>query len=412
MQSKRKTLPSVLLIVLSTLGIFIGGLIIGFSLLSITILENDTSIPAIDSGNFTFYALIFMSLITSTINILTLISGVNFLRKKQSRDCTSPKKSSILILLALWIASLAAGFFASKDTAWHFALAFFTVIAILVPIWILITIARNGLSRSTRQRELGTMTIGLSASPLLIIIIEMVLISFVAILVIFSLGVQDQLVQQLSQMLEGFSSPDLGVKGMENVLFEAMQEPIIALAVFISLGVIAPLIEEIFKPMAIWFLLNRPLADAEGYGLGLISGGAFAFLESAGMIIQMDPADWLNAIILRAGTGVLHIGLSGLVGFGLVRSKTIKKPGRSILVILAAAGLHGLWNSLALYSGLSVMPAAGKPLAGGTNITTIVSIILMGSVFIGVIAINFFINRFLRRAAKRQFVVKEQNAVI
>jgi RsiW-degrading membrane proteinase PrsW (M82 family) len=94
---------------------------------------------------------------------------------------------------------------------------------------------------------------------------------------------------------------------------------------------------------------------------------------------------------------VLHIGLSGLVGFGLVRSRAIRKPGRSILFILAAAGLHGAWNSLALYSGLTVLPVMGERGGDTSNPAAIISILLMALVFASVVIINFFIYRFIKQ---------------
>ena len=157
------------------------------------------------------------------------------------------------------------------------------------------------------------------------------------------------------------------------------------------------MIEEIFKPMVVWFLLNRPLDEHEGYALGLISGGAFALLESAGMVIQMNPQDWLTAVILRAATGVLHIGLSGMVGFGLVRSKNIRRFSRGILSILLAGALHGAWNSLALESGLAALPALENTAGYQPNIETLIAIVLMVLVFFAVIVINIFINRFIKR---------------
>jgi len=261
----------------------------------------------------------------------------------------------------------------------------------------LISLARAGLPRSTKQRELGTFTLGVSISPLIIIALESVLIIIIALIVFILLGLQNPLPQQLPQMLERLSSASGGIEQLEMILLELMQEPLIAGGVFLALGVVAPMIEEIFKPMAIWFLLNRPLRDHEGYALGLISGGAFALLESAGMVIQMEPTDWLTAIVLRAATGVLHIGLSGLVGFGLVKGKNIRKPSRGVLFLLLAGALHGAWNSLALYSGLAAIPTINTPDLYTPNTGTIISIGLMVLIFAGVIVINIFINRYIRR---------------
>ena len=395
MRDKRKTLPSVLLAILGALGILIGLSIAGLLLASTILLKSEPILKSYQSDTFSLFAIIFLAITTCVFNFFTFKASIRYLQSKASKPITSPGKKALWGFLFLWVITLTAGYFASQKPDWFLVLALLTTFAILLPIWILISIARIGLPRSTRQREHGTLTIGLTVSPILIILAEMVLIVGAAMVVIFTLGFQDQLSAQIPELLEGLASTNSGMADVESALFDLMRQPLIAAAVFVSLGIIAPLIEEIFKPMALFFLLNRPLRDDEGYGLGLVSGGAFALLESAGMVIQMDPQDWLAAVILRAATGVLHIGLSGLVGFGLTHSFNLKKPAKGVLFILAAAGLHGLWNSLALYSGLAAFPAADSVISAAPATGTIISIGLMILVFIAVILINSAIRRLL-----------------
>lgn len=397
MLKKRKILPSVLLAILSTLGILFGLVVIGILLINILLPQHDINQPVNGNAVFSNYAIMALAVTTCGVNTLTLSASVQYLRKKESTPLHSPTSTAKIALFSLWALSLIAGYFASQNNDWHAALALLTTIAVSLPIILLITLARSGLQRSTRQRELGAITMGLTISPLLIIIIESVLIILVVVSVFILIGTQNQLPQQIPLLLESLAESNNGIEQLESVLFDLMKEPIIALAVFLSLGVIAPMIEEIFKPMVVWFLLNRPLDEHEGYALGLISGGAFALLESAGMVIQMNPQDWLTAVILRAATGVLHIGLSGMVGFGLVRSKNIRRFSRGILSILLAGALHGAWNSLALYSGLAALPALENTAGYQPNIETLIAIVLMVLVFFAVIVINIFINRFIKR---------------
>jgi RsiW-degrading membrane proteinase PrsW (M82 family) len=188
-----------------------------------------------------------------------------------------------------------------------------------------------------------------------------------------------------------------GVSDVERILYELMKQPFISAAIFLIVGFFAPLVEEVFNPMAIWFLLKRPLVEHEGFTLGLISGGAFAILESAGMVIQIDIHDWLIAILLRAATGVLHIGLSGLVGYGLVRSWNRKQSGRGILYTLSATILHGAWNSLALLSGLSSSAISEGSEVEISDITSIISLLFMIIVFITIVVITIKINLRLKQ---------------
>jgi heme/copper-type cytochrome/quinol oxidase subunit 2 len=410
MRQKRNTIPSVLLAILSTLGVLIGLLVIGVLLANSFLLQPEIGQPLSANAGFSNYSIIFLALATCVVNTLTLISSVQYLRKKQSTPLSSPNITTKFSVFGFWILSLIAGHFASQSSNWRPALALVTTVAVSLPIILLIMLARSGLQRSTRQRELGAITMGLTISPFLIIIFETILILLVVVTVFILIGMQNQLPQQIPQLIESLSDASGGIEQLESVLFDLMKEPIIALAIFLSLGVIAPMIEEIFKPMVIWFLLNRPLQDHEGYALGLISGGAFALLESAGMVIQMTPQDWLAAVVLRAATGVLHIGLSGLVGFGLVRSKKIHKFERGFLFILLAGALHGAWNSLAIYSGLTALPALEDPAMYQPNLEVIISVALMVMVFFAVVTINIFINRFIKRNTPEQSSLQNLNS--
>ena len=176
-----------------------------------------------------------------------------------------------------------------------------------------------------------------------------------------------------------------------------MKFPIVSSGLFIVVGILAPLIEEFFKPVIIWFLLNRPLKDYEGFSLGLISGGAFTLLENSGMVIQLNARDWLIAVLLRAATGVLHIGLSGFVGFGMTRIWNQKKNGKGVLFFLIAVLLHGCWNSLALLSGFS--SALPQTITAFSHPEHIDKFILgaMVVIFLIIITITLKINTFLRR---------------
>lgn len=398
MAKKRKILPSVLLTILSALGIFIGLSIASFSLIGIF------PIPATKLAEpfslFSTGSIFVLSLTICILNLLTLITSIKKLFGKNVKTLRQPKLPVFLITLAVWFIVLAVGYFAGRNEKWFVFLAPLTTTAILIPIWGLITIARSGLPRSTSQRERGTFTIGLTVAPLIIIITELVFIFGVIVVVMIILGFQSDLTEQLLSLLENLNANSSRIGELENMLFELMQQPLVATAIFVSLGVIAPLIEEIFKPMAIWLLLNRPLKDHEGYALGLISGGAFALLESTGMVIQMSPQEWLPAIALRAATGVLHIGLSGLVGYGLARSWSMQKRMHSVLYLLSAAALHGAWNSLALFSGLASMPLAEETGIGSLTTSSILSVVFMITIFIAVIVINIFINRVLRKRIK------------
>ena len=394
MASNKINLPSVFLLLLSALGILIGVIIAALTLTSAYVFPT-ASLSAADEVSLLSTSILLISI--SALNVPALTTAIKNLKRKTTHQSLQPlfKKANYLIIL--WFLIIAFGYFISREGSRTFLLAPLTVAAVIIPVWWLIEFSRRGLPRSTKLREWGTLTIGLTVTPVIIIMIELILIVVAVIVVMIGLGFHPGFSSQLLSILENINLYQSGIGELEQILYEIMKQPLISAAIFLTIGLIAPLIEEIFKPMSTWFLLSRPLEEYEGFSLGLISGGAFAILESAGMVIQMDIQDWLIAIILRTATGVLHIGLSGLVGYGLARSWHQKRIYRGILYIFSAAILHGAWNSLALLSGFSFSLLSEEPGAEILGAKNILSLFFMVVVFTSIIAMTLKINSRLRQ---------------
>ena len=397
MTPKKKSLPSVLLLILSALGILIGISIAVLMLISLNVFS--TSNPTI-TEEIPVLSTSALALSISILNMPTLITSINSLKRGYDHHSLQPQFLNANFLIAFWLLIIAGGYFIILEGSRSVFLAPLTVAAVIIPVWWLIEFSRKGLPRSTKLREWGTLTIGLTVSPIVIIIIEVILVVIATIVLINALGIQPGFRNQLSSIFGEMNLKRGGISEIEQILYELMKQPYISTAIFLIIGLIAPLIEEIFKPLAVWFLLNRPLEEHEGFSLGLISGGAFAILESAGMVIQMDIQDWLIAIIFRTATGVLHIGLSGLVGYGLARSWHQKRLGRGILFTLSATLLHGAWNSLALLSDFSSSAISGDSGVETSNITSILPLLFMIIVFIIIIVITLMINSRIKQDIK------------
>ncbi len=394
MASKKLNIPGVLLLLLSALGILFGIMTAALTLASAYVFST-ASLSAADEMSVLSTSV--LSIFISILNIPTLIISIKKLQRKPTPQSLEPHLQKANYLILLWLLMITVGFLLSRDENGIFFLAPLTVVAVIIPVWWLIEFSRRGLPRSTKLREWGTLTIGLTVAHAVIIIIELILVIIAAVVVMIGLGFQPSLSSQLLSFLENINLYQGGIGELEHILYEMMKQPLISAAIFLTVGLIAPLIEEIFKPMSIWFLLSRPLKEHEGFSLGLISGGAFAILESAGMVIQMEIQDWVIAIALRAATGVLHIGLSGLVGYGLARSWHQKRLDRGILYVITATILHGAWNSLALLSGFSSSALSKEPGIETFSINDILSLIFMIIIFVSIIVITLKINSRLRQ---------------
>lgn len=399
MALKKPKLPSVLLLILSALGILFGGFIAGMTLVGANLLPAN-NLSTTDILSITTTSL--LSFLVCILNLPTFITSIRKLKQKPSRHPLPRLFKKANYLIVSWLLIISIGYFISQNETATVFLAPLTIAAVSIPVWWLIEFSRRGLPRSTKLREWGTLTIGITITPIIIIFVEIIVIAIIIVVVMIGLGFQANLIDQIIPFLENINLYQGGIGELEKILYDLMKNPIISAGIFLAIGFLAPLIEEIFKPMAIWFLLKRPLKEYEGFSLGLISGGAFALLESAGMVTQMNAQDWLSAVALRAATGVLHIGLSGLVGYGLTRSWNQKQYGKGIMYVLSAALLHGGWNSLALLSGFSSTLTQAGP---SFDISGVISVLILGcmiALFIAIITITLKINAHLRRKIATQ----------
>jgi hypothetical protein len=393
MVSKWRKTPSVLLLILSALGILFGAVITAIILADAVFLKSrNGSIP----NYLSVITTCVLSLTICILNIPTFISSLKCLKQKASKHPLPSLFKTSNYLMLFWPVIMLAGYMLSQNETTAIFLPPITIISIAVPIWWLVEFSRKGLPRSTMLREWGTLSLGITFTPVLIILIELIVVALTIITVMIGLGFQEDFNFHFRSFLNNKTTYQSGISQLEQILYGLMKFPIVSSGLFIVVGILAPLIEEFFKPVIIWFLVNRPLKDYEGFSLGLISGGAFTLLESSGMVIQLNARDWLIAVLLRAATGVLHIGLSGFVGFGMTRNWNQKKYGKGVLFFLIAVLLHGCWNSLALLSGFSsALPQTITAFSHPEHIDKFILGAMVG-IFLIIITITLKINTFLR----------------
>jgi len=393
MSEDRKKLPGVLLLMLSALGFLLG---LGGALLTLIGLSFTgdgigfaESLSVVSSG--------LLSLLIALLNLPAFVVSIRYLRGKTIGVTVGSLFKPASLSLILWGGALAAGIFAIESANAPLLVAVLTVVAVIIPIWWLVEFSRRKLPRSNAAREWGALAVGLTAAPLIIMVVEVLLMVLVGVGIFFALSTQPEAIREISEIFRNIDDYRGSLEQLETLIYDLAQNPMVAGGLFLVIGILAPFVEEFFKPMAIWFLLKRSLEDHEGFSIGLISGGAFALLESTGLVGQIAPDTWFSAVVLRAATGLLHIGLSGLVGYGLVKSWNRGAFARSLLYLLAAGALHGAWNSLALLSGFATSPMQTNSAGFEPTVQSVLPIIGMGAVFIAVLIIVLRIQRNLRR---------------
>jgi hypothetical protein len=236
-----------------------------------------------------------------------------------------------------------------------------TVTAIAPPIWLLFGIGSKNIDLGPRWRVFGIFGLGMTLSPLVMIIIEIILLAGgIIVTAIFVAIWQPDLAQEfikIGMMLRNESNEETILK----LVAPYISNPSVIAAAIAYVAILVPLIEELFKPLAVWLFARKIETPAQGFALGLLSGAAFALVESLNAS-GAGTESWPVIVSVRAGTSMLHITASGLVGWGIVSAFREKRILRLFAAYFSAVLIHGLWNACAVGAGLSIVGEfIGKP---------------------------------------------------
>ncbi len=337
--------------------------------------------------------------------VILLLSSWFVLKKTMRRKQADRR---IKIPFAVWqiipvigfvsISIILGGVAAYTEIAWlnWFVLPLLTLLVIVPPIWTLTGIGTNGIDLGPRWRVFSIIGLGMSISPMIMIVLEIALLVMIIItgMAIITL-LQPELFQELlglRQMLQHETESDR----ILSLVAPYLANPIVIATLLGFIAVLVPMIEELLKPLAVWIFVKRIESPAQGFALGAISGAAFALLESLNASGD-GSTSWPVIVSIRAGTSLLHITSSGLVGWGIASAFQKKRVGRFFAAYFAAATIHGIWNACAVGAGISIIGNfIGKP----EWIFNIIPAALCGmSVLgIGMLALLIASNRKLRNA--------------
>ena len=260
-------------------------------------------------------------------------------------------------------AAVIGGITAYTEIAWlnWIILPALTILVIVPPIWMLFGIGTNGIDLGPRWRFFSVLGLGMTVGPILMIILEIILLVVIILAGFIYLAVQKpdlfQEIINLTQQLQNETNPDFILNSVA---------PYVANSAVIAtlLGYIAflvPMIEELLKPLAVWIFAKKIESPAQGFAMGMLSGGAFALLESLNASGD-GSVSWPVIVSIRAGTSLLHMTASGLVGWGIVSAFQEKKAGRFFAAYFSAVAIHGVWNACAVGAGISTIgELIGKP---------------------------------------------------
>ncbi|BAJ65114.1 PrsW family glutamic-type intramembrane protease [Anaerolinea thermophila] len=269
--------------------------------------------------------------------------------------------ASLALLLVPLIIVVGAGVL-QADGVLRLFMPFFQIAVVVIPaLWLVAYLTRP--AQPVRAgRFWGAMNVGVFFVTPLILLVEGMLMVLMLIGVIAFLSSRPEMMQYLadlsSRLLHAAGDPEMILRIYRPIL----RQPLVLFGIAAIFTVFVPLIEEALKPLAVWLLAGDRLTPAEGFWLGGVCGAGFALVESLFSVIGADATSWMTLAVGRIGTTTLHITTAALMGGALAQAWQSRRYERLGLMYLLVVGLHGLWNLLALTSGLARVLEPSQPL--------------------------------------------------
>ena len=227
--------------------------------------------------------------------------------------------------LGLWQAHLSTAFLIPLLAAAAAALA-----PLAVASWIL----RSGGEEAkavTTPRGLAAWGLGATASTVLAFVLNTLLGGAALLLVI---GVSDQVLNLVGDLLDALAGG----------LGEELASPVFLLGL-VQAAVLAPLVEELVKPLPLLPVLKRLPTARDALLLGVLAGAGFAAVENLLYAASFGDA-WSGVLVTRLLGSALHpfgAGLMAMAWWGVRRGE----PGAAARwgqYYGLAVGAHALWN--------------------------------------------------------------------
>ena len=373
--SPEKRWQTILALILSALGILyflLQAFGIGIYWL-VSLFDSQTGTVENISNNL----LVWESLLSALLLTPILWLSINQLRGKPAPSFLDGHKPwikiMILVSVLVWPAVIALGWLiAGHPGVAVYILGPVNILVAVIPVVWAYFLAQRKLAAGPIARKWRIFGFSLTVTPVLTIIAEIFVLIAAGILVLVLVVIIASIFPTFGQTLSEFSDQlsNLRTLGItDEMVNEWITHPLVIFGVLAVTSGIIPLIEEILKPIALWSLAGKNLTDQEGFVAGLLSGAGFALMENLLYFTNVITSqDWLTMAIGRAGTGVLHMFGSGLVGWGLARAwRKGKWPFLALMLVLAVI-THGIWNALAMIGGVGPELAFGPDATVGQQI--------------------------------------------
>jgi len=299
------------------------------------------------------YVLAWLGIFLSLVSIPSLVLSIH--RLARLPNAVNQPRSRLLAASIAFLAILPLGYlvYSSPDLFSNsFLKVLISFITVAVPLWWFIELGQNNLPKSSAQRFWGLINFQIFAGMPVVFLVEIVLFVLALIFGGVWLANKNNFAPLLMTLQTQMMVDPNNMTSVLDQITPLLQNPGVLAALFFSLSIVTPMVEEFFKPLALWFFIKREWSEAEGFSAGLVCGAAFALVESISAVISMPQENWTVLLVARMGTGLLHTLTAGLTGWGLVSAWKTGHYKRLAVTYLVSMSLHGVWNFFALLSGL------------------------------------------------------------
>jgi hypothetical protein len=276
---------------------------------------------------------------------------------------------------------------------WLF-LPILTIPAIVLPLGVLLALGAQRLPLGTRWQTWSVLGLGMSVTPLLLLILESLIAIILFVGVVAYIVAQPELASELQALSQQIMILGPQSEAAQDLLSPFLTKPGVIVTALIYMAVLVPAIEELFKPLGVWLLAGKLDSAAQGFTLGALSGAGYALIETVG--VSGQAGDWATLLFTRIGTGLLHITTSALVGAAIVIAWRERRYWHLIGTYLLAVLLHGLWNAFAiLFTFSTIAEFLSQP--GRLGTIQPILIVIMSILAAGLFVILMTSNRRMRK---------------
>lgn len=386
-------LPSVAQLIISLFGL-VTSLFSGLSLLLLLRLGNSLQTTEMQNDQ-SIYMVVWLGIIISLVTLPSIVLSIRRLARWSMPDFPSSKMLILSSIAFMIIIPLVYFLYKNPDLLSNsFLKVLLSFITVAIPLWWFVEFGQSRLTKISPQRFWGLINFQLFVGLPIIIVVEVTLFILALILGGAWLATNNVFKPLMMTLQTQLMLDPNDMTTLINQISPLLQQPEVLAGLFFSISIVTPLLEELLKPLALWFFIKQSWTEAEGFSAGLVCGAAFALMESVSAIVTLPQENWTALLIARIGTGLLHTLTTGLTGWGLVSAWKNANFKRLAITYLVSMSLHGLWNFFALLIGFD--KNLGIFAKSSLTVFSDSAPWILGSLFAVMLAILFIVNRKIR----------------